>query len=282
VVAVGDNYYGQRNVGGWTNVTQVAAGWRHTVGRRNDSTVVAAGSMVIETVHNDTVNAKAGADTEVAVNGTATVTVFQYSSNPGEDLPTDFGPLGKYIDVYVPNTSEVTEIEIRVYYTDAELVKANITEESLRLFWLDGGVWKAYPRTGVNNATINGYSGYVWAKIGATDVDPSLADLQGLGNTPGGLHGENEVPQGFCFIATAAYGTDTAKELDILREFRDEVLLHNSLGAKFVSLYYKTSPPIADFISQHEVLRTATRVGFVDPIVRILTWTHDLWSAAGS
>jgi hypothetical protein len=85
-----------------------------------------------------------------------------------------------------------------------------------------------------------------------------------------------------CFIATAAYGTDTAKEIDILREFRDTVLLPNSLGAKFVYLYYRTSPPIANFISQHEVLRTAVRVGFVDPIVKILTWSHDLWSERGS
>ena len=81
-----------------------------------------------------------------------------------------------------------------------------------------------------------------------------------------------------CFIATAAYGTDTAKEIDILREFRDEVLLPNSLGVKFVSFYYRISPPIANFISRHEVLRTAVRVGFVEPIVKILTWTHDLWS----
>ena len=85
-------------------------------------------------------------------------------------------------------------------------------------------------------------------------------------------------PFGWCFIATAAYGTDTAKEIDTLREFRDTVLLSNSLGAEFVSFYYRTSPPIADFISQNEALRTAVKVGFVDPIVKILTWTHDLWS----
>ena len=85
-----------------------------------------------------------------------------------------------------------------------------------------------------------------------------------------------------CFIATAAYGTDTAKELDILREFRDTVLLPNSVGAKLVSLYYRTSPPIANLMSRHEVFRTAVRVGFIDPIVKILSWTHDLWSAGGS
>jgi len=89
-------------------------------------------------------------------------------------------------------------------------------------------------------------------------------------------------PFGWCFIATAAYGTDTAEEIDILREFRDEVLLSNSLGAEFVSFYYKTSPPIADFISQNEALRTAVKVGFVDPIVKILSWTHSLWSVTES
>jgi hypothetical protein len=54
------------------------------------------------------------------------------------------------------------------------------------------------------------------------------------------------------------------------------------LGAKFISFYYKTGPPVANFISQHEVLRKMVRVGFVDPIVKILTWAHNLWSVRGS
>ncbi|UCD22177.1 MAG: hypothetical protein JSW22_00620 [Chloroflexota bacterium] len=89
-------------------------------------------------------------------------------------------------------------------------------------------------------------------------------------------------PFPWCFIATAAYGTDTAKEIDILREFRDKVMLPTNLGARFVSFYYKASPPVADFISQHEILRTAVRAGFVDPVVKVLTWTYDLWSGAES
>jgi len=81
-----------------------------------------------------------------------------------------------------------------------------------------------------------------------------------------------------CFIATAAYGTPEAEEINIIREFRDVVLRPNSLGAELVSLYYEASPPIAEFISQNEALRTAVRVGFIDPIVAILNWSHGLWS----
>jgi alpha-tubulin suppressor-like RCC1 family protein len=43
VVAVGSNDYGQCNVGGWGNITQVAAGAHHTVGLKSDGTVVAVG-----------------------------------------------------------------------------------------------------------------------------------------------------------------------------------------------------------------------------------------------
>ena len=81
-----------------------------------------------------------------------------------------------------------------------------------------------------------------------------------------------------CFVATAAYGTDTAEEINILREFRDVVLLPGGLGAELVSLYYEVSPPVAEVIWQHDFLRTAVRVGFIDPVVAILNWSHALWS----
>jgi alpha-tubulin suppressor-like RCC1 family protein len=248
-------------------------GWGEEVSDNVDFKPWLEAEVVTERVTDGTVDARAEADTEVEVTGTATVTVAPYDENPGGPAPTDFNALGKYIDVYVPDTTEVTELEIRLYYTAAELTAANVSEKSLRLFWWTDTAWVQCSDSGVNTD-----SNYIWAKITATTT-LSLADLQG---TPFGGYGHpTEIPCG-CFIATAAYGTDTAKEIDILREFRDEVLVPNSLGAKFVSFYHKTSPPIADFISQHEVLRTAVRVGFVDPIVKILNWSHNLWSARGS
>jgi alpha-tubulin suppressor-like RCC1 family protein len=46
VIAVGGNQWGQCNVSGWTDITQVAAGSYHTVGRKSDGTVVAAGPEI--------------------------------------------------------------------------------------------------------------------------------------------------------------------------------------------------------------------------------------------
>jgi hypothetical protein len=80
-----------------------------------------------------------------------------------------------------------------------------------------------------------------------------------------------------CFIATAAYGTSTAGEIDTLRAFRDEVLLQNSLGSQSVAFYYEVSPPVADFISQHEPLRTLVRELLVEPVVRVVEAAGTLW-----
>lgn len=63
-----------------------------------------------------------------------------------------------------------------------------------------------------------------------------------------------------CFIATAAYGTPMTKQVRILCQFRDEYLLTNALGSRFVDFYYKYSPSIADYITQREWLRKLIRV----------------------
>jgi hypothetical protein len=80
-----------------------------------------------------------------------------------------------------------------------------------------------------------------------------------------------------CPLTAAAYGTPTAERLDVLREFRDVVLVPSAAGSRFVALYYYLSPPVAHFLTGNELVRTLVRALLVDPIIRITEATQDIW-----
>ena len=71
-----------------------------------------------------------------------------------------------------------------------------------------------------------------------------------------------------CFIATAAFGSPLDTHIDVLRDFRDQVLIPNSLGRRMVTCYYKLSPPIANFIGKSELLKHITRL-FLMPVISV-------------
>ncbi len=63
-----------------------------------------------------------------------------------------------------------------------------------------------------------------------------------------------------CFIATAAYGSDTTATVIILRDFRDKHLLTSPAGKVFVAFYYEHAPALSSLLSQNTILLTAVRL----------------------
>lgn len=54
-----------------------------------------------------------------------------------------------------------------------------------------------------------------------------------------------------------------AKEVNVLKKVIDEYHLTNELGKAFVSAYYENSPPLADWIAKHRVIRKVMKLAFI-------------------
>jgi tetratricopeptide (TPR) repeat protein len=75
-----------------------------------------------------------------------------------------------------------------------------------------------------------------------------------------------------CFIATAVYGTPYAKEVVLLKEFRDNWLLNYYFGRIFVKFYYSISPTIANKISKSNILKVITKSTVIIPLIKVVKY----------
>jgi hypothetical protein len=75
-----------------------------------------------------------------------------------------------------------------------------------------------------------------------------------------------------CFIATAAYGSIMANDVEMLRRFRDMLLRKSVLGELAVEAYYTFGPPVASVVGESDLLRTTAR----DVLTPIVGWARGL------
>ena len=77
-----------------------------------------------------------------------------------------------------------------------------------------------------------------------------------------------------CFVATAAYGSILANDVEMLRRFRDSMLKRSVLGELAVETYYTFGPSVAGVIGESDLLRATAR-DILTPVVnrvRGLRW----------
>jgi hypothetical protein len=75
------------------------------------------------------------------------------------------------------------------------------------------------------------------------------------------LGGEEE--GGFCFVATAAYGSYAHPVVQVLRAFRDRGLKRSLVGSTLVRAYYRHGPRWAAWVEAHPRAREASRFGLL-------------------
>ena len=79
---------------------------------------------------------------------------------------------------------------------------------------------------------------------------------------------------GSCLIATAAYGSEMAPQVQLLREIRDNQLMGTSSGTSFMAgfnqMYYSFSPYIADMQRENPIFKEAVKVA-ITPLLSSLS-----------
>lgn len=73
-----------------------------------------------------------------------------------------------------------------------------------------------------------------------------------------------------CFIATVCYRGYDHSDVQVFRNWRDDVLLPSTCGRVFVSIYYAVSPDLARRLANHNSLLRIIRCVVLEPLVRLL------------
>lgn len=81
-----------------------------------------------------------------------------------------------------------------------------------------------------------------------------------------------------CAIKAAVVGSPLENEIDILRDFRDGILLKSSFGRNFVNFYYyRFSPPAVNFMLKYPNTKMVLNEIVIEPAIRIVEVTENIW-----
>ncbi len=139
--------------------------------------------------------------------------------------------------------------------------------------WTDNSSYINIDRNGLAVLTGTDAGAAISASILTHTASSSLTSASPAAVTPGtpracAATNNSIVDNSRCFIATAAFGSPLHPFVILLREFRDVYLLSNTPGRWIVSLYYSSSPPIAEIISDNSGLKVIVKL-FLIPAIMI-------------
>ncbi|MGI0040948.1 MAG: CFI-box-CTERM domain-containing protein [Nitrosopumilaceae archaeon] len=204
-----------------------------------------------------------------------------YAQEQSVDMiqPTDRGTINVGLSTIpaTPNIDEQTKFKINFINKNTNTIQEhidysiNVTKGTTQVFEI------LLTHTAIGSVTIP----YEFTEGGAYQV---TVDVQGILFQPiptesavfavsvGSASDNTSTPNG-CLIATAAFGSELAPQVQFLREYRDNTIMATASGSSFLNVfntvYYSFSPTIADIERNNPFLQESARAGIM-PLLGIL------------
>ena len=193
-----------------------------------------------------------------------------------QTLPTDQGTLDIKISYDDIKTDQLTKLGIEFINPMTQKTQVHIdyriiiSESGKTLFetpnlihtseGIINGFKYEFPQDGLYNIQIDA-EGILFTPIPKESAifDILIGEAIAQPSTP------SEEEGGGCLIATAAYGSELAPQVQMLREIRDNQLMNTESGSAFMTtfneLYYSFSPTIADMERESPVFKEIVKAG---------------------
>jgi len=110
------------------------------------------------------------------------------------------------------------------------------------------------------------------AEVKVVEAEPEIEPEPVMVSQPA-----EEKKGGGCLIATAAFGSEMAPQIQFLRELRDNTVLQTESGTSFMAgfnqFYYSFSPTVADYERENPTFKEAVKLTLT-PLLTSLTLLH--------
>ena len=195
--------------------------------------------------------------------GTLDVKLSYEDIKPGEltRLPIEFiNPMLQKTQVHVDYRIMITESGETIFQTPSLI---HTSEGIINGFKFE------FPQDGTYNMKI-GVEGILFTPIAEETVSFDIV----VGEASAQPINPYEEEGGGCLIATAAYGSEMAPQVQLLREIRDNQLLQTESGTQFMGtfndIYYSFSPIIADYERENPYFKEAVKLA-ITPMISTLS-----------
>jgi hypothetical protein len=209
------------------------------------------------------------------INTGDTVTVHLLSSENFGTITNAILTIGGVSDTFSVTTRGADTTPDQFTFIDQTLVQTNtvITSNTITVsgieaavniaitggtYSINGGTYTSDPGTVNNGDTVTVQVTSGSERITTVDAVVTIGGVSDTFSVKTRFVVSN-VDSGPCFIATAAFGSPLAGQVEILRQFRDKYLLTNSSGRKFVAWYYRNGPVAANWIKDKPLAKAAVQ-----------------------